>query len=111
MRAQVGLWVGRMALGVLMGLCAFEGPAAADTARFTLDPDHSIIEFQVRHMVISKTTGRFNDYSGFVELDPEAGQVKAIEATIKAASLSTNHEKRDAHLRGADFSTSRNTPR
>lgn len=84
-------------------LCAGVGLASAETARFNLDLDHSIIEFQVKHMVISKTTGRFTDYTGFVELDPEAGQVKAIEATIKAASLNTNHEKRDAHLRNPDF--------
>lgn len=87
----------------MMVLCLGIGLASAETARFTLDLDHSIIEFQVKHMVISKTTGRFTDYSGFVELDPEAGQVKGIEATIKAASLNTNHEKRDAHLRNADF--------
>lgn len=84
-------------------LCAGVGLASAETARFTLDLDHSIIEFQVKHMVISKTTGRFTDYTGFVELDPESGQVKAIEATIKAASLNTNHEKRDTHLRTPDF--------
>ena len=36
-------------------------------------------------------------------MDPEAETVKAIEATIKTASVNTNHEKRDAHLRNADF--------
>lgn len=101
-----------MRAGTVMATCvraavlvlyAGVGLASAETARFNLDLDHSIIEFQVKHMVISKTTGRFTDYTGFVELDPEAGQVKAIEATIKAASLNTNHEKRDAHLRNPDF--------
>ncbi|GKS60016.1 polyisoprenoid-binding protein [Nitrospira sp.] len=77
--------------------------ASAETARYLVDQEHSIIEFQVKHMVISKTTGRFMDYSGFVDLDADAKEVKAIEATIKAASLNTNHQKRDAHLRTADF--------
>jgi len=75
----------------------------AETARWNVDPEHSTIEFRVSHMVISKTTGRFMDYTGFIEMDAEAGAVKAIEATIKAASVNTNHEKRDAHLRNPDF--------
>ncbi len=75
----------------------------AETARYNVDPDHSIVEFKVSHMVISNTTGHFKDYTGFIEMDPEAGTVKTIEATIKTASVNTNQEKRDAHLRGPDF--------
>ena len=75
----------------------------AETARYDVDPDHSIVEFKVAHMVISKTTGHFKDYTGFIEMDPDAGTVKSIEATIKTASVTTNQEKRDAHLRNPDF--------
>ena len=75
----------------------------AEPARWNLDPEHSTIEFRVAHMVVSKTTGRFMDYTGFIDMDAEVGTVKAIEATIKAASVNTNHEKRDAHLRTVDF--------
>jgi len=75
----------------------------AEPARWNVDPDHSAIEFRVSHMVVSKTTGRFMDYAGFIEMDAEAGTVKAIEATIKTGSVNTHHEKRDAHLRNADF--------
>ena len=75
----------------------------AELARWNVDPEHSTIEFRVTHMVVSKTTGRFMDYAGFIDMDAEAGTVKAIEATIKSGSVNTNHEKRDAHLRNADF--------
>src|SRR5262245_17492469 len=75
----------------------------AETARWEVDPDHSIIEFRVAHMVISKTAGRFTDYRGFADMDPDAKTFKAIEATINTASVNTNHGKRDAHLRNADF--------
>src|SRR5437870_12131287 len=75
----------------------------AETARWNLDPDHSTIEFRVTHMVVSKPTGRFTDYAGFLDMDGEAGNVKAIEATIKAGSVKTNHENRDADLRNADL--------
>jgi polyisoprenoid-binding protein YceI len=85
------------------GLFGASGSAHAEMARYDVDPDHSTIEFRVAHMVISKTTGHFKDYSGFIEMDPEAQTVKTIEATIKTASVNTNHEKRDTHLRTADF--------
>jgi polyisoprenoid-binding protein YceI len=77
--------------------------AGAEMAQWNLDPDHSIIEFRVSHMVVSKTAGRFMRYTGVVEMDAEAHQFKTIEATIDTASINTNHEKRDAHLRAADF--------
>lgn len=89
---------------LLLGAMAWLPTAAlAEPARWNLDPDHSTIEFRVTHMVVSKTTGRFTDYAGFIDMDAEAGTVKAIEATIKTVSVNTNHEKRDAHLRSADF--------
>jgi len=89
---------------VTWGLVAFFSTAAgAETARWNVDPDHSIVEFRVAHMVVSKTSGRFTDYSGVVEMDADAKTLKAIEATINAASINTNQAKRDAHLRNADF--------
>lgn len=84
--------------------------AAAETSRWNVDPEHSTIEFRVAHMLVSKTTGHFTDYDGFIDMDPEAGTVKAIEATIKTASVNTNHQKRDAHLRNPDFFDVENHP-
>jgi polyisoprenoid-binding protein YceI len=88
---------------LLSAMALFPFTAQAEPARWNLDLDHSTIEFRVAHMVVSKTTGRFTDYAGFVELDADTGTVKAIETTIKAASITTDHEKRDAHIRNADF--------
>lgn len=78
-------------------------PSWAATERYNVDVDHSIVGFAVAHMVVAKTTGRFTDFTGFIEMDPESGVVKAIEGVINTASVNTNHEKRDAHLRSADF--------
>jgi polyisoprenoid-binding protein YceI len=75
----------------------------AEPARWNLDTEHSTIEFRVTHMVVSKTTGRFTDYAGFIDMDAETGTVTAMEATIKAGSVNTSHEKRDTHMRNADF--------
>jgi polyisoprenoid-binding protein YceI len=77
--------------------------AQAATERYNVDLDHSIVGFSVAHMVVSKTTGRFTDYAGFIEMDPEAKTVKALEAVIQTASVNTNHAKRDTHLKTPDF--------
>ena len=75
----------------------------AEMAKWNVDFDHSTIGFQVAHMVISKTNGKFAEYTGFIEMDPEAKKVKAIEAVIQTKSVTTDHEKRDDHLRSPDF--------
>ena len=93
----------RIGLAIAALLTAWPIAAQAELARWNVDPDHSTIEFRVSHMVVSKTAGRFTAYQGFIDMDPDAGTVKAIEATIKTASVNTNHEKRDAHLRNPDF--------
>ena len=92
-----------VAAAVLALLTTWSSPAQAETARWNVDTEHSTIEFRVAHMLVSKTTGHFTDYQGYIDMDADAGTVKAIEATVKTASVTTNHEKRDAHLRNADF--------
>lgn len=81
----------------------FSCPVRAEMAKYGVDPEHSTIGFRVAHMMVSKTTGYFTDYTGFIEMDPDKMEVKTIEATIQTASVTTNHKKRDDHLRGADF--------
>ncbi|HZX49402.1 MAG TPA: YceI family protein [Nitrospirota bacterium] len=97
----------KTSLGVLLLICIFllagAGISGAEMARYDVDPDHSSIEFSVVHMVVSKTKGRFTDYKGFVEMDPDGLKIKAIEAVINTASVNTMHEKRDGHLKNEDF--------
>jgi polyisoprenoid-binding protein YceI len=94
-------WMRGIIIASLLGF--FPLGVGAETARWDIDPDHSVIEFRVTHMVVSKTSGRFTDYRGFVEMDAETKAFKTIDATIQAGSINTNHEKRDTHLRNADF--------
>jgi polyisoprenoid-binding protein YceI len=94
-------WIQGIVMAGLLG-CLPLG-VEAETARWDIDPDHSTIEFRVTHMVVSKTSGRFMDYRGFVEMDADAKTFTMIEATIKAESINTNQDKRDTHLRNSDF--------
>jgi polyisoprenoid-binding protein YceI len=79
------------------------------TTRWAIDPAHSTVEFTVRHMMIARVRGRFPDLEATVI---EAGDPSAssVEAVIQVASIDTRDEKRDAHLRSADFFDAENHP-
>ena len=80
------------------GLAA--SPVAADT--FVIDPVHSEASFQVRH-VVTKVRGRFTDFTGAIVGDPAKPEAATVEFTVKTASIDTDQETRDKHLRSADF--------
>jgi len=86
------------AAAVLTTLAAL--PLRADT--FAVDPNHSEVSFHIRHMV-SQVRGRFNEFSGAVQLDPKNLPASSVEFHIKAASIDTGVADRDKHLRSADF--------
>jgi polyisoprenoid-binding protein YceI len=69
---------------------------------FVLDEAHTQIGFVARHLMVSKVRGRFTDYEGALVVadDPAAS---SVEVTIQAASISTNDETRDNHVRTNDF--------
>ncbi len=68
-----------------------------------IDPSHSQITFSVRHMMISNVRGRFENFTGTVEFDEKAPSHSSVEVQIEAASINTREERRDAHLKSADF--------
>ncbi len=75
----------------------------AGAAEYTIDPVHSKILFKVKHLGISTVTGRFDKFSGTYEYDPKNTKAAKATATIEAASVNSDVEKRDNHLRSADF--------
>ncbi len=72
---------------------------AADT--YNIDPAHSSVGFAVNHMVINTVRGRFDAFTGSATLDNNA--LQSATGTIQAKSISTGIERRDNHLRSADF--------
>lgn len=73
------------------------------TRTYTFDEAHSTARFWVRHMMISKVHGEFSDLTGRVAFAPSAPEEATVEANIGVASLTTNQDQRDAHLKSADF--------
>jgi polyisoprenoid-binding protein YceI len=72
---------------------------------------HTGVTFKVSHLGFSSLFGRFNAVRGSVVFDPDAPEAGGIELAIDAASLDTNHEERDEHLRSPDFFNAREFPR
>jgi polyisoprenoid-binding protein YceI len=79
--------------------------------KWNIDASHSTAEFSVRHMMITNVKGRFGKLEGTVEYDPARPELSKFEATIDASSIDTRDEKRDAHLRSADFFDVENNPK
>jgi polyisoprenoid-binding protein YceI len=72
-------------------------------ATWSIDTGHSAVHFGVRHMMFTKTRGRFTRWNGELRLDPANLAGSGVEVTIDAASIDTGDAQRDAHLRSADF--------
>jgi len=69
---------------------------------YQLDKAHTTVEFVARHLMITKVRGRFAEFGGTVHI-AEVPEESSVEVTIDAASVDTNQDQRDAHLRSADF--------
>ena len=78
-------------------------PSLAGAASYELDPAHSTVQFSVRHMMVSNVRGEFREVSGSLEFDEKDLAKSSIDVSINAKSISTANEKRDEHLRNADF--------
>lgn len=82
----------------------------AEPAEFTLDPTHTYISFFVSHLGFSDMSGMFLKSEGSFSYDEEAKELKNASITVDTASVFTNHEERDKHLRSADFLNSGEFP-
>src|SRR5437868_2789726 len=72
-------------------------------ATWNIDTTHSAIHFSVRHMVVSKTRGRFAKWNGVIDFDPAQALQARVDVTIDPASIDTADAQRDGHLRSPDF--------
>jgi polyisoprenoid-binding protein YceI len=77
-------------------------PTALTAGTWTIDTAHSDVAFIVRHAGISKVRGRATGFAGQITVGDDVEDSK-VAVTIDSASIATGDEKRDAHLRSADF--------
>jgi polyisoprenoid-binding protein YceI len=91
-------------LTTLVAVAAITFGATAQT-NWNVDASHSKLGFAVAHMMVSETEGRFKVYEGKVtSVKPDADFTDAkVEFSVDAASINTDDEKRDGHLKSPDF--------
>ncbi|MDE3078350.1 MAG: YceI family protein, partial [Chloroflexota bacterium] len=70
---------------------------------WNVDPAHTQVEFSTRHMGIMTVKGRFQKFEATIDFDEDDFTKSSVVATVEAASVSTADEKRDGHLKSADF--------
>ena len=70
---------------------------------WAIDASHSNVEFGVKHMMFTTVKGRFGGVSGTIEIDEANIANSSVNVEIDVNTVDTRDEKRDAHLRGADF--------
>jgi polyisoprenoid-binding protein YceI len=78
---------------------------------WNFDLSHSSVNFFVRHLMVSKVHGRFQTWGGTLTIDDADIANSRVEVSIDTASIDTKEEKRDAHLRSADFFDVENHPK
>ena len=78
-------------------------PAFASASTWNIDPDHSNVGFKVRHLMVSNVKGSFDKHSGTIDINDKDITKSKVEVTIDTTSINTNVQKRDEHLRSADF--------
>ncbi|MCX5077330.1 YceI family protein [Streptomyces sp. NBC_00513] len=70
---------------------------------WTIDPAHSSVGAVAQHLGISSVHGRFTEFTGRIEISPDAVSASRVEARIGAASIDTGNDLRDGHLKSPDF--------
>jgi polyisoprenoid-binding protein YceI len=70
---------------------------------YSVDKAHSEVGFSVRHMVFAKVHGQFKDWESKLTFDAADPSKSSVEVEVAIGSIDTREEKRDGHLRSADF--------
>lgn len=90
-------------IALLSTIIALALPALASAAVWNIDPDHSNVGFKVRHLMVSNVKGSFDKHSGVVDINDKDLSKSSVNVTIDTNSINTNVQKRDEHLRSAEF--------
>jgi polyisoprenoid-binding protein YceI len=88
---------------------SWNGLSIPAAGKYSVDTAHTTIGFVAKHMMVSKVRGRFNEFTGSLDLADDPTQ-SAITVSVNTGSIETSTADRDAHLRSADFFDAENSP-
>lgn len=83
---------------------------AADPGAYKIDLSHSSIIYNVGHMGLSNVYGRFNDFSGTINVADADAKNVTVQLAIKTDSIDTGNQRRDGHLKSPDFFNTKQFP-
>jgi polyisoprenoid-binding protein YceI len=87
---------------VLSALLSLGLSAHAEVTQYKVDPAHSTVSFEIRHL-FSKVRGGFKSYSGDISYDAKNVAKSSADFVIQVASVDSGNDKRDGHLKSPDF--------
>ena len=90
-------------IALALAAAAFAAGAPAEPARYELDPAHTTVAFLVAHIGYAKVLGRFLEVTGSYSFDETNGELSEVVVNVNTASVTTDDEDRDQHLRSDDF--------
>ena len=109
-RARTARFATLLLTGATLVLTTLVPAAVAQSRSYAIDPDHLSVGFLVHHIGYANVLGMFRKASGEYSFDEATGMLGAVRIEIDAASVFTNHRKRDEHLKSADFLNAREFP-
>lgn len=93
----------RAGAAMLTAAALAAGPAQAQMAVYTLDREHAVVAFLIDHIGYAATLGRFTGMEGTIEFDADALELGSVDITVDPATVFTDNDARDNHVRGGDF--------
>ena len=93
---------------ILAGLLLSGALAFAGT--YQLDAGHSKVGFKIKHLSITNVYGTFDKFDANIEYDEKTKELTVLKSTVDVNSINTQHAKRDAHLKEADYFDMKNYP-
>ena len=95
----------KIILAVSTAVALIAASFSAVAAEYEIDKKgaHAFINFKIKHLGYSWLTGRFDDFSGTFTWDEKKPEASQVSVDIVMSSFNSNHQKRDDHIRSADF--------
>lgn len=95
----------------IVAVAAVAGLTASAQTKWTVDKGHSNVKFSVTHMVVSEMEGTFKVFDGTMEHTKSDFSDAKINFAIDVASVNTDNERRDGHLKSDDFFNAEKFPK
>ena len=87
------------------------GMVRVPAGTWRVDPAHSSVGFEVKHLMIATVRGHFSEFDGIIEAAEDDPSNSRVHGWVNVASIDTGNADRDAHLRSPDFFDADRYPR